>query len=262
MSSHTKLQQPPAHRSLCWGRRLKDLLITLVLWGYFTMGFVVFFAPLYLVVFIFSKNTRPAYQYLNSLFYKGFFSLCRFIIPRHKWDIADDIRAIRSSIVVCNHLSYLDSILLVSLFPRHTTIAKAGLFNIPLFGRMMALSGYIPSSGHGRYADLLINSFDMMEAHLRAGGNIIIFPEGTRSRAGQAGTLNKGAFKIARKFNAPINALKVHNTDKLFTPGKFLFNTCDPNIIRVELIADLHPDYTHPDFSIKKLMDEVRDLIC
>ncbi len=238
-----------------------DLVITLSLWAYFTLGFAVLFIPFYIMAIIFSKNTQAAFQYLNSLFFKGFFILSRLIMPRQKWDIAHEITSIQSSIVVCNHISYLDSILLLSLFPKHTTIAKARLFRIPIFGHLMALSGYIPSSGHDRYADLLINSLESMASHLAAGGNIVIFPEGTRSPAGQVGPLNKGAFKIARKFNAPLKVLKVRNTNKLFTPGKFIFNTCEPNLISVDFITDIHPDYKHPDFSIKKLMDEVRSLI-
>jgi 1-acyl-sn-glycerol-3-phosphate acyltransferase len=242
-------------------RRLKDLTITLFLWSYFTVGFVLFFSLFYLIAFFFAKDRPATFQRLNSLFYRGFFFLCRVTIPLHSWDISPEIRAIRAAVIVSNHVSYLDSILMVSLFPRLTTIAKARLFDIPILGRIMGLSGYIPSSGEGPYAALLLNSFNSMVAHLSKGGNIVVFPEGTRSRNGLVGSLNKGAFKIARKFNAPLKVLKIQNTDKLFTPGKFLFNTCCPNSIRVHLVADLHPDYTHPDFSMKALMTEVQRLI-
>jgi 1-acyl-sn-glycerol-3-phosphate acyltransferase len=244
-----------------FAQRLKDLTITLFLWSYFTGGFVLFFAPFYLIAFFFATNRPAAFQRLNSLFYRCFFFICRAAIPSHHWVISPEVRAIRSAVIVSNHVSYLDSILLVSLFPRLTTIAKARLFDIPVLGRIMGLSGYIPSSGEGPYAALLINSLDTLVGHLARGGNIAVFPEGTRSRNGRVGPLNKGAFKIARKLNAPLNVLSIQNTDKLFTPGKFLFNTCCPNSIRVHLVADLHPDYTHPDFSMKALMSEVRGLI-
>jgi 1-acyl-sn-glycerol-3-phosphate acyltransferase len=102
---------------------------------------------------------------------------------------------------------------------------------------------------------------DALAVHLSGGGNIVVFPEGTRSRNGQVGTFNRGAFKIAKKFEVPLAVLKIENTNKLFAPGKFLFNTCYPNSIHVHLVADLHPDYSHPDFSIKALMAEVRRLI-
>ena len=244
-----------------WGRRSRDLAVTLVLWVYFTAGFVVFFAPFYGLACLFSKNRAVAFQKLNCWFYRGFFGLCRIVIPRHKWQIQPQVRAIHSSVIVCNHISYLDSILLVSLFPRHTTIAKDSLFRIPIFGRFIALSGYIPSSGRGPYADLLLSSLESIPGYLEQGGNVIVFPEGTRSRSGRLGDLQKGAFKIAKHCKAPIKILKITNTNRLFVPGKFLFNTCCDNIIGVKLIADLRPDYDGGDFSATALIAQVHALL-
>lgn len=238
--------------------RSKDFAITLLLWTYFTLGFVIFYSPFYLGAFIFSKNRQAAFQRLNCLFYKVFFFMCRIFIPRQKWEIDDQVRSIRGSIILCNHISYLDSIFMISLYPRQTTIAKASLFDIPIFGRMLAWAGYIPSSGHGRYADLLLTSFETMKAHLSDGGNIFVFPEGTRSRTGQVKTLHKGIFKIAKYCSAPIQVLRIQNTDKLFEPGRFLFNTCRDNVIKVTFIKQLLPDYGAENFSIKQLIADVR----
>ncbi|MEJ2156696.1 MAG: lysophospholipid acyltransferase family protein [Desulfobacteraceae bacterium] len=241
--------------------RLKDTVVTLTLWGYFTIGFVLFFSPFYLLAFFFAKERAAVFQRLNSRFYGGFFRLCRLLMPQTQWEIDPRVREIRSAIVVCNHISYLDSILLVSLFMRHTTIAKDRLFRIPLLGRLLVLSGYIPSSGGGRFADLLMDSFDTITANLGAGGNIIVFPEGTRSRDGRLGALQKGAFKIARYCRAPIKVLKIQNTDQLFTPGKFLFNTCTPATIVLDLVAEITPDYESSDFSIPQLMTSVQNAL-
>ena len=246
----------PRSKGLRW---LKDTFITLVLWTYFTAGFVLLFSPFYLLVFLFSKERTAAFQNLNSRFYDGFFRICRWLIPGHRILIDPAVRKIRSSVIVCNHLSYLDSILLVSLFRRHTTIAKDRLFRIPVFGRFLAQSGYIPSSGDGRFADLLVDSLSTIVANLRAGGNIIVFPEGSRSRDGRVGALQKGAFKIARYCKAPINVLKISNTDQLFRPGRFLFNTCAANTIDLKLIAEITPEYESSAFSIQHLMAQVRD---
>lgn len=248
------------HPMIRWAGRAKDLIITLLLWTYFTLGFVVFYAPFYLLAFLFIKDRQVAFQRLNHLFYKVFLAICRITIPKQKWAIDENIHAIRGSIILCNHVSYLDSIFMISLYARQTTIAKARLFDIPIFGRMIALAGYIPSSGLGRYADLLLNSFDNLKAHLSEGGNLFVFPEGTRSRTGRVGALQKGIFKIAKYCNAPIHVLRIQNTDKLFKPGNFLFNTCRDNLIKVTHIKQLTPDYGAEDFSIKDLMGDVRGL--
>jgi 1-acyl-sn-glycerol-3-phosphate acyltransferase len=238
-----------------------DLIVTLLLWGYFTLGFIVFFSPFYLASYLFSENCEYAFQRLNHNFYKGFFFLIRILIPGQKWRIADEIKSIRSSVIVCNHLSYLDPLLLISLFPRHKTIVKSTFFSVPVFGWMLKKSGYIPSTSEGRLAELMIERIDAMDGYLASGGNLFIFPEGTRSRNGTIGRLNKGAFKIARLCQTPIKVLYIGNTNKLFTPGKFLFTTFVPNVITVKPITGIEPDYQSSHFSISELMSQVRSLL-
>ncbi len=238
-----------------------NAVVTLLLWTYYTLGYIVFFSPFYLLAFIFSGDREIAFQRLNHLFYKGFFFLARVIIPRQKWRIQNEVLSIRSSVIVCNHLSYLDPILLISLFEKQKTIVKSIFFKLPIFGWVLKTSGYIPSSmEHGEFALLTINNVENMEDYLLSGGNLFVFPEGTRSRDTRIGRFNKGAFSIARRCNAPIKVLLIKNTNLLFQPGKFLFNTCVQNTIEVELIATIKPDYKSNAFSISSLMTEVRSL--
>jgi 1-acyl-sn-glycerol-3-phosphate acyltransferase len=107
----------------------------------------------------------------------------------------------------------------------------------------------------------MIERIDTMDSYLASGGNLFIFPEGTRSRDGTIGRLNKGAFKIARLCQTPIKVLYIDNTNKLFTPGKFLFNTFVSNIITVKPITGIEPDYQSGHFSISELMSQVRALL-
>ncbi|MGD8286688.1 MAG: lysophospholipid acyltransferase family protein [Desulfobacterales bacterium] len=249
---------PQTHKYL---KPILDLMVTLLLWSYFTLGFIVFFSPFYLIAYLFSENCEYAYQRLNHNFYKGFFFLIRILIPGQKWRIADKIKSIRSSVIVCNHLSYLDPLLLISLFPRHKTIVKSTFFSVPIFGWMLKQSGYLPSTSEGRLSELMIERIDTMDGYLGSGGNLFIFPEGTRSRNGVISRLNKGAFKIAKLCRSPIQVLYIRNTNKLFTPGKFLFNTMVSNTITVETITGIEPDYQSDRFSIYELMSKVRSLL-
>lgn len=238
-----------------------DFAVTLLMWSYYTLGFVLFYAPFYLLAYLLSKDTAKSFQKLNSLFYQVFFKILHLVAPACSWKIDADVQRIRSSIIVSNHISYLDPILLISLYTRHTTIAKDRLFNIPLYGKMLALSGYLPSTAGGRLADLMIHRIDAMDGHLADGGNLVIFPEGTRGKEGRIGPLNKGAFKIARLCRAPIIVLFISNTDKLFRPGRFLFNTCRPNTVTVELLAEINPDYASGTFSVNALMERVSSIL-
>lgn len=236
-----------------------DFVVTLTLWTYYIFGYLFFFAPFYAVAFVMSENRETAFQRLNHLFYKGMFLIVR-AIPLVTLRIPDDVRAIRSSVIICNHLSYLDPILLISLFEQQKTIVKSDFFSFPVFGWVLNTSGYLPSDASGRFASLVIERIEGMAGYLTSGGNLFIFPEGTRSRDGKIGRFNKGAFRIAARCGAPIQVLQIRNTDKLFRPGKFLFNTCVRNDIEVKLIASIAPDYKTRDFSLSGLMQDIRDL--
>lgn len=243
---------------LKWLQFFKDVVITVALWGYYTIGFVVFFAPFYLLARLFSAEVPRTFQRLNSRFYRWFFVLLRWLVPACRWEVDDAVEAIRGSVVVANHASYLDPILLISFFPRHTTIAKRRLFSIPIYGRMLRLSGYLPSSSDGRLADLMLLRMEQMPALLADGGNLVIFPEGTRSRDGHIGSLNPGAFKIARLCKAPIDVIYMQGTARLFQPGRFVFDTGSPITIRVQHLARIEPRYGDPDFSLRALMAQVQ----
>ena len=236
-------------------------MVTLLLWGYFTLGFLIIFSPFYLAACLFSENRENSFQRLNHHFYKGFFFLIRTFIPGQKWRISGEIESIRSSVIVCNHQSYLDPLLVISLFKQHKTIVKSTFFKVPIFGWILKQSGYFPSTSEGKLSELMIESFDTMDDFLTSGGNLFIFPEGTRSRDGSISRLNRGAFKIAKLSRTPIKVLFIRNTNKLFTPGKFLFNTMVTNTITVEQIAGLEPDYQSESFSISDLMSQVRSLL-
>ena len=107
----------------------------------------------------------------------------------------------------------------------------------------------------------MIERLETMDDFLASGGNLFIFPEGTRSRDGSISRLNRGAFKIAKLSRTPIKVLFIRNTNKLFRPGKFLFNSMVSNTITVEHIAGIEPDYQSESFSIADLMSQVRSLL-
>jgi 1-acyl-sn-glycerol-3-phosphate acyltransferase len=240
---------------------LANLLVTLLLWICYLLGFLLFFSPFYLLVLTCSRNREAAFQRLNSLFYRSFFGLVRLLVPRVRFEISPDVPAIRSSVILCNHLSYLDPILMISLFPAQKTIVKSDIFRLPVFGGLLRQSGYLPSLTEESNVILMVQQIQEMKAYLASGGNLFVFPEGTRSRDGRIGPFNKGAFRIARICQAPISVLAIRNTHRLFPPGRFLFNTTESFTISVKLVGRLEPGYDDPSFSLTGLMEQVRALM-
>ncbi|MBU1568881.1 MAG: 1-acyl-sn-glycerol-3-phosphate acyltransferase [Proteobacteria bacterium] len=238
--------------------KVLDSAVTLICWTWFIFGFLFFFSWAYLAAALFVKNPEVQFQRLNFYFFRVFFRVVRTIAPRQKIEIDDRIAAIQSSVVVCNHLSYLDPLLLIALFPRQKTIVKPRFFGTPIFGWMLKKSGYLPASSEGRFSRLMIEQMETMGSYLGAGGNLFIFPEGTRSRDGKIGNLNQGAMKIARMCKSPLYVLQLRNTDKLFTPGKFLFNSRIPNTMHIKILDHIEPDYQNAPPSTTELEQQVR----
>jgi len=178
-----------------------------------------------------------------------------------KWHIAEEVSSIRSSIIIANHLSFLDPILFVSLFEKQKTVVNSGYFRFPVFGWILKISGYISSQAEGLFTENMINQIENLKDYLSAGGNLFVFPEGTRSRNGRIGPFDRGAFRIAMLCHAPIKVVLISNTHKLYPPGNFSFNTCAENVIEMELAGNLEPDYESGAFSLSGLMAEARSLM-
>ncbi len=241
-----------------WIKRSIDFIVTLTLWIYFTLGYFILFSLFYFFSFLFSKNRENSFQKLNQRYFKSFFRVLQIITPRLNIHIDDDVFSIRCSVIVCNHISYFDPILLLSLFEKQKTIVKRTFLKVPILGWLLKTSGYLFTTTDETFTSFM-EHVENLNNYLLSGGNIFIFPEGTRSRNGKIGRLNKGAFTIAKLCRAPIQVLMVKNTNKLFEPGKLLVNTCIPNRIEVKRILSLQPEYTSDTFSIHTLMEQVRE---
>ena len=236
------------------------LLITLLLWGSFLFSSAVLFFFFQVPSYLFSKDHARSFQKFTHINLKIFFSVTCLLIPRTKFKIPEEILQIKSSVVVCNHLSYLDPILLISLFKRNCTIVKSTFFRVPFFGWLLKNSHYMPSAASELGGEAMVENLEKIKEHLGTGGNFFVFPEGTRSRDGKLAAFNKGVFSIARYCNAPLALLYIKNTNKLFRPGSFLLNTSDDIEIELELIWSLTPDYKSNNFSISAVADEARKI--
>ena len=241
-------------------QRSIEFCLTVLLWVYFLFGYFIILLLFFIPVYIRLKGCDAALQKMNHLHLKCFFIWLRFLAPRTTFEIDDEVRALRSSIIVCNHISYLDPILLVSLFPRQTTIVKNTFFRVPIFGWFLRKAGYVPSSPSEIFSPAMTANLEGIKRHLAYGGNLFVFPEGTRGRGGRLLPFNKGVFSIARYCNTGLRLVSIRGTDSLFSPGSFSFHMLARNIISMKVIAVLTPDYQAGDFSVNVLADQAKEI--
>lgn len=242
------------------GDRLIDGLVTMICWVYFIFAFLFFFSFFYAAAWLFASDRERSFQYINHVFYKGFLSLLRVVAPRHQWNIDPKIATIRGSIIVCNHLSYLDPLLLISLLRQNKTIVKTKFFKAPVFGWLINVSGYLPATTEGVYAERMITQVEKMGEFLQNGGNLFVFPEGTRSRGAAVGDFHPGVFKIARMCRCPIQVLSLCNTDRLFPPGEFFFSSRQENSISLKVLDRIDPPQGQGVISVNGLANRVRQI--
>jgi 1-acyl-sn-glycerol-3-phosphate acyltransferase len=116
----------------------------------------------------------------------------------------------RPYVVVSNHESFSD-ILLISHLPWEMKwLSKAELFRIPIMGWMMWLAGDIPvKRGFGPSA---LEAMARCRKALANRVSVMIFPEGTRSKTAELLPFKDGAFRLAIEAGVPILPLAVSGT--------------------------------------------------
>jgi 1-acyl-sn-glycerol-3-phosphate acyltransferase len=145
-------------------------------------------------------------------------------------------------LVLANHPSYIDVVVLLSLMPQATCVVKAGLWANPFFSRVISAAGYIRNSDPEGVIDDCDRSLD-------AGNAVIVFPEGTRSTPKEPLKFLRGAAHIALKSGRPIVPVLLQCEPPTLTKGSrwyqiparpFLFRITVRGELRPASLTDLH----------------------
>lgn len=105
-------------------------------------------------------------------------------------------------LILANHPTLIDTVFLIAFVRNADCIVKGGLWNNPFTRGPVRAAGYICND---RGPELVEDCI----ASLRAGGNLIIFPEGTRTPRGGAMELKRGAANIAVRGAHPMTPVLI-----------------------------------------------------
>jgi 1-acyl-sn-glycerol-3-phosphate acyltransferase len=114
----------------------------------------------------------------------------------------DALRKDRPLVLVANHPSLLDAVMIISRFPDMVCVMKAALMNNILLGSAARLARYIPNHAP---LDVVLRA----RKALRDGGHLLIFPEGTRTGHFPVDTCTASAGLIAQRAAAPVQSLLI-----------------------------------------------------
>lgn len=126
----------------------------------------------------------------------------------------------KSVVIMCNHQSMWETMALQVFFPRQTWVLKRELLRVPFFGWALALLRPIAISRKNpkiAMAQLMTKGKKV----LQSGTNVVIFPEGSRSPAGEVAKFKQGAAALAVSAGYPIIRV-AHNAGDCWPKRSFL----------------------------------------
>lgn len=155
-------------------------------------------------LFIWNKDKRYIIaQQTISLSFKIFLWIVKTLgIINYEFEGLEKLKQDKSCLVVANHPSLLDVVLLVSIMPHCNCLVKGALLNNIFISRIIKTAGYILNGEANKI-------LPYCQEILSNGGRILIFPEGTRSVPGQPIKLQRGAANIALRSQADIRIIHI-----------------------------------------------------
>ncbi|WP_005036496.1 lysophospholipid acyltransferase family protein [Holophaga foetida] len=172
---------------------------------------------------------KRAFFTVAPLWVRQIFPLCGVKWSVRGWeDLPEEIRNGKQPVIfMSNHESHLDPPFLIHAIPIPAVyIAKKEVKWMPLVGWAAWAAGTIFIDRGNR--EKAVRSLRLAAEEIRGGKNVLIFPEGTRTRNGKLGSFKKGGFNLAMDAGVPIVPLatvggyRILPADSLSpSPGRF-----------------------------------------
>ena len=117
-----------------------------------------------------------------------------------------------AALLVCNHVSFVDPILLMAASPRPIRfIMDHQIFKMPVLGWFFKLAKAIPIAPQREDAGTYERAFAQARAVLADGELLCIFPEGAITRDGTLGEFKGGVMKLLETNPVPVVPLALQN---------------------------------------------------
>ncbi|MEA5053401.1 MAG: lysophospholipid acyltransferase family protein [Propionicimonas sp.] len=227
----------------------------LSIWAWLVLGLTVLVAlPVVALVWLATAWRDPGRYWAGYTFRKaavviaGLNPLWRFTVSGK---VPADPR--RPYMVVANHESFVDILLIAHLPFEMKWLAKSDFFSYPVVGWLMRMAGDIRLVRHDKASrsDGLVQMADRLGKKV----SVMVFPEGTRSASGELGEFRDGAFRVAIEAGVPILPLAVIGTRDALVKHDWRFGATHAEV-RV-----LDPIQTEPGMDVATLRETARTAI-
>ncbi len=187
------------------------LYFIIILFGMFGIGSGLLGAALKLIL---PKNRgKRLGRWMNHALFRLFAWVIRaahLVYPDLK--ALDALREEKGIIIAPNHITSLDALFVISRLPNIVCIMKAQLWDNPVFGGGSRLAGYLRN-------DLTSAMFRKASEELKAGEQLLVFPEGTRGSDHPVSPFKGGVGIIAQHSGAAVQTVFFESNTRYLGKG-------------------------------------------
>ncbi len=233
-----------------------DILLSIISWFTGIVILLVMF-PLTFVIWLITMpfdKKRSAVHHI--LVYQSI--ILSYLIPA--WKIRIEGRGKISKdltyVIISNHQSILDTILINIIGLRFKWISKIETFKIPVIGWYLRMADYITVD---RSDD--VSKEKMLErslGFLKEGTSIMIFPEGTRSPDLSIGFFKRGAFQLAINAGVPILPVLIDGTGNILPKHGLMVK--GRSVVSINIFDPVFPESFGTNDPVK-LSEKFRDFM-
>ncbi len=154
-------------------------------------------------------------------------------------------------VLVCNHTTLVDTTAIISEYPHTCALAKAPYTGSVVVGPLLRLVGHVSTDTSG--------SLTCAVERLRAGFDLLVFPEGTRSPPRGLNPFRRGAFEIACRADVPVVLLLSRCEPSALTKDRAFWDQPDEvAVLSIRPTALLEPrDFGMDSRALMKHVEEV-----
>jgi len=208
-----------------------DVLKSIIVW---LVGiiFMLLFFPLTFVVWLLVMPFDSKRKITHWMLVRQSFILT-WILPIWKITIEGRGKGLHCTtcVIISNHQSILDILLINSLRYRFKWISKIENMKLPVLGWYLRMAGYITVDRGNKESkeEMLDKSYRC----LQEGTSVMMFPEGTRSADCEIGFFKRGAFQLAISAHVPILPIVLDGSGGVLPKHGLIFTTGHKISIRV-----------------------------
>lgn len=197
---------------------------------------LIWFNVLFVLIRDSNKRCSIARRSISASF-RFFLTVTKILgVLDYRIDDVETLRNERGCLVIANHPTLIDYVLLASVMPETDCLVKSALLKNPFVSGVIRAANYLVNS----QADSLLPE---SLKRLQRGDTILIFPEGTRTHPSEKMTLQRGAANISVRCRSDLRVVVIHCSENMLgkqtkwydvPPNKPIFQINVRDRVRIE----------------------------